>query len=57
VLPKRIADLLAALASPPRVHRRRYFGVPTRTAAHRKVGGNRERPGVAYSVEKLCRDE
>jgi len=34
--PLELLDRLAALVPPPRLHRPRYFGVPARTAGHRK---------------------
>jgi hypothetical protein len=35
--PLQLLDRLAALIPPPRTHRHRNFGVPARTAAHRKI--------------------
>jgi hypothetical protein len=44
--PLQLIDRIAALVPPPRIHRHRYFGVLTRTAAYEKFPRRPRRAGV-----------
>ena len=55
--PLELLDRIAALMPPPRIHRRRYFDLLARTAAHRKfplqpppAGGGRRLTGVGRTA-------